>query len=134
MRGLGSIALTLVGLVSAAAPAHGAPATSTATAPIIEGLAPPWAGPAAPLPILIAQAIPPRPSPEATPAAVSASVRPSPAAASERAMRTRGSIAHWWWFWAALGAAAVGVVIAGIALGPRDAYSGNASPGVLTAF
>jgi hypothetical protein len=132
MRALGSIALTLIGLVSAAAPAHSAPATTTA--PIIEGLAPPGAVPATPLPIFIAQAIPPAPPPEAVPAAVSTSARPSPAAASDRAKRTRGSIAHRWWFWAALGAAAVGVVIAGIALGPRDAYSGNASPGVLTAF
>jgi hypothetical protein len=48
--------------------------------------------------------------------------------------RARGSIATRWWFWAALGAAAVGIVVAGIALAPREPYSGNASPGIVTAF
>jgi hypothetical protein len=46
----------------------------------------------------------------------------------------RRSIARRWWFWAALGTAAVGAVVAGLVLGPRQPYSGNASPGILTAF
>ncbi len=40
------------------------------------------------------------------------------------------SIAHRWWFWASLGAAAVAVVIAGFVLKPGQPYSGNATPGV----
>jgi hypothetical protein len=36
------------------------------------------------------------------------------------------SIAHRWWFWASLGAAAVAVVIAGFTLKPGQPYSGNA--------
>jgi hypothetical protein len=39
-------------------------------------------------------------------------------------------LAHRWWFWASLGAAAVAVVIAGFVLKPGQPYSGNASPGV----
>jgi hypothetical protein len=39
-----------------------------------------------------------------------------------------------WWFWASLGAATVGVVLAAIFLGPRDPYNGNASPGTVTIF
>jgi hypothetical protein len=35
-------------------------------------------------------------------------------------------IAHRWWFWASLGAAAVAVVIAGFTLKPGQPYSGNA--------
>jgi hypothetical protein len=41
------------------------------------------------------------------------------------------SLAHRWWFWASLGAAAVAVLIAGFALAPGQPYSGNANPGLV---
>jgi hypothetical protein len=40
-------------------------------------------------------------------------------------------LAKRWWFWAGLGTAAVGVVLAAIFLGPRDPYNGNANPGTV---
>jgi hypothetical protein len=43
-------------------------------------------------------------------------------------------LAKRWWFWAGLGAAAVGVVLGAIFLGPRDPYNGNASPGTVEIF
>jgi hypothetical protein len=43
-------------------------------------------------------------------------------------------LAKRWWFWAGLGTAAVGVVLAAVFLGPKDVYSGNAMPGVMTLF
>ena len=55
-------------------------------------------------------------------------------APTSQAPARRVSIAHKWWFWTALGAAAVSVVLAGIVLAPKEPYSGNASPGVVTAF
>jgi hypothetical protein len=41
-------------------------------------------------------------------------------------------LAKRWWFWAGLGAAAVGVVLAAIFIGPRDPYTGNANPGTVS--
>jgi hypothetical protein len=68
---------------------------------------------------------------EVPPAALVASPSPesvpSPVAA-------RVPIARRWWFWAALGAGAVGVVIGGIALSPRQPYTGNAQPGLMQVF
>jgi hypothetical protein len=58
----------------------------------------------------------------------------APAAASEPAKGKRVPLAKRWWFWASLGAAAVGVVVAALFLGPRDPYVGNASPGSVTVF
>jgi hypothetical protein len=46
----------------------------------------------------------------------------------------RVPLAKRWWFWAGLGAAAVGVVLAAIFLGPRDPYNGNTSPGTVEIF
>jgi hypothetical protein len=43
-------------------------------------------------------------------------------------------LAKRWWFWAGLGAAAVGVVLAAIFVGPRDPYNGNANPGTVEFF
>jgi hypothetical protein len=43
-------------------------------------------------------------------------------------------LAKRWWFWAGLGAAAVGVVLGAIFLGPRDPYNGNANPGTIGVF
>jgi hypothetical protein len=43
-------------------------------------------------------------------------------------------IARRWWFWAGLGAAAVAVVVTAIVISPREAYTGNTSPGVVQAF
>src|SRR4051794_40819344 len=58
----------------------------------------------------------------------------SPSSASEAPVPARVPIARRWWFWAGLGAAAVGVVVAGIALSPRQPYSGNAQPGITSPF
>jgi len=46
----------------------------------------------------------------------------------------RVRLAKRWWFWASLGGAAVGVVLAAIYLGPRSPYSGNANPGTVPIF
>ena len=46
----------------------------------------------------------------------------------------RVPLAKRWWFWAGLGAAAVGIVLGAIFLGPRDPYNGNASPGTVEIF
>jgi hypothetical protein len=46
----------------------------------------------------------------------------------------RVPIAKRWWFWAGLGAAAVGVVALAIALSPREPYEGNTSPGITSPF
>ncbi|HVU50260.1 MAG TPA: hypothetical protein VHL80_06220 [Polyangia bacterium] len=53
---------------------------------------------------------------------------------SAPAKPARVPLAKRWWFWAGLGAATVGVVLAAIFLGPRDAYNGNASPGTVEVF
>lgn len=46
----------------------------------------------------------------------------------------RVPLAKRWWFWAGLGTAAVGVVLAAIFIRPRDPYNGNAMPGIVTLF
>ena len=46
----------------------------------------------------------------------------------------RVPLAKRWWFWASLGTAAVGVVLAAIFLGPRQPYTGNALPGQESVF
>jgi hypothetical protein len=43
-------------------------------------------------------------------------------------------LAKRWWFWAGLGAAAVGIVLGAIYLGPRAPYNGNANPGTIGVF
>ena len=61
--------------------------------------------------------------------------RPSPRFVSTPGAKSqRVPLAHRWWFWAGLGTAAVGVVLAAIFLGPRDPYSGNATPGTVQIF
>jgi hypothetical protein len=72
------------------------------------------------------KAIAPRSSILTAPAAPAA--RPSDV---PRAKATRVPLAKRWWFWAGLGTAAVGVVLAAIFLGPRDPYNGNATPGTV---
>jgi hypothetical protein len=59
---------------------------------------------------------------------------PSPLVAAPAAKPPRVPLARHWWFWAGLGTAAVGVVLAAIYLGPRDPYSGNATPGTVQIF
>jgi hypothetical protein len=41
-------------------------------------------------------------------------------------------LARRWWFWAALGGAAVGLVAGAIAISPREPYVGNANPGLVS--
>ena len=77
-------------------------------------------------PIAAAPSLVPAPRPERAP-------RPS-AGASESTKPARVPLAKRWWFWASLGTAAVGVVLAAIFLGPRDPYNGNANPGPGTVF
>jgi hypothetical protein len=55
---------------------------------------------------------------------------PAPTLISPSLIAPRISLAHRWWFWASLGAAAVAVLIAGFVLKPGQPYSGNATPGV----
>jgi hypothetical protein len=80
-------------------------------------------------------------APEAAPSRLSpptAPADPQPVrplvSAPELAKPARVPLAKRWWFWAGLGAAAVGVVMAAIFLGPRDPYNGNASPGTVNIF
>ena len=41
-------------------------------------------------------------------------------------------LARRWWFWAALGGAAVALVVGAIAISPREPYVGNANPGLVS--
>jgi hypothetical protein len=75
-----------------------------------------------------APALPAAPPPvQEAPAALQA---PAPAAQGP----AKVSIAKRWWFWAGLGAAAVGVIVAAIALTPPEPYQGNANPGITSPF
>ena len=88
--------------------------------------------PAAPITPLVP---PPPAAGAAAPLAPPAAVAPGAVVvAPPRAKPARTPLAKRWWFWAGLGAAAVGVVLAAIFLGPRDPYNGNASPGTVTIF
>jgi hypothetical protein len=60
--------------------------------------------------------------------------RTPPPLVSAPEAKPRVPLARRWWFWAGLGTAAVGVVLAAIFLGPRDPYSGNATPGTVQIF
>jgi hypothetical protein len=53
---------------------------------------------------------------------------------SGSAKPARVPLAKRWWFWAGLGTAAVAVVLAAIFVGPKDPYSGNATPGTAAIF
>jgi hypothetical protein len=77
------------------------------------------------------------PVPSLAPPAVLTPAPPPPrrfVAAPEPDKPARVSLAKRWWFWAGLGAATVGVVLAAFFLGPRDPYNGNASPGTVSTF
>jgi hypothetical protein len=92
-----------------------------------EEAAPPPAEVAAPPPDQAPPVLQAPPPAEAAPPVLQA---PPPAAPQP----ARVPIAKRWWFWAGLGAAAVGVVLAAIALAPPEPYTGNASPGVTSVF
>jgi hypothetical protein len=76
-------------------------------------------------------------APEGGPAGPPPAALNAPAGASQRplvapsAKAARVPLAKRWWFWAGLGAAAVGIVLAAIFVGPRDPYNGNANPGTV---
>jgi hypothetical protein len=55
---------------------------------------------------------------------------PAPPLIAPSLVAPRTSLAHRWWFWASLGAAAVAVLVAGFVLKRGQPYSGNATPGV----
>jgi hypothetical protein len=109
-------------------------------------LAPPRARAETDGPVTPLEPLAPAPAPTRAPAAATAlaaaqsptvaveSARPLAAAAPEPVRARRVPLAKRWWFWASLGAAAVGVVLAALYLGPRDPYNGNALPGTVTVF
>jgi hypothetical protein len=75
------------------------------------------------------------PLPGASLPAVAAPEPESPAPLVDApAKAARVPLAKRWWFWAGLGTAAVGVVLAAIFIRPRDPYNGNAMPGTVTLF
>jgi hypothetical protein len=95
------------------------------------------AAPVAPIPSEAQHegAAPPVPMLLPLPAASTAAVAPARQAADTAPRKpARVPLAKRWWFWAGLGAAAVGVVLGAIFLGPRDPYNGNASPGTVEIF
>ena len=109
-------AVAVLALVALAAPTHAQDAE--AAAPV--GPIPPADGTVAP------DGTPaPAPPPAASPSVPSS--RPLVAAP----VKAHVPLAKRWWFWAGLGTAAVGVVLAAIFLGPRDPYNGNANPGTV---
>jgi hypothetical protein len=130
-----STPLTLVAALALVAFAAPARAQSLAGAPVAPA-------PAAPVLAAPATASPPTdfadaPSPVAAKPSLAAPLveeqRPlvaAPAAATPK----RVPLAKRWWFWAGLGTAAVGIVLAAIFLGPKDPYSGNAQPGIVPLF
>ena len=106
-------------------------------------------GGAAPAPAEIASAqvapaeAPPAPAPhiegigyaaEAPPSLASPLVAPAPLVAAPVPKAKPVPLARRWWFWASLGTAAVGVVLAALFIGPKEPYSGNAMPGVVQVF
>lgn len=89
---------------------------------------------AAPAAVSPAAAAPPTISPVAGAQGVGWITAPAPTLVTPPAVTPRAarvSLAHRWWFWASLGAAAVAVLIAGFALAPGQPYSGNANPGLV---
>jgi hypothetical protein len=98
----------------------------------------PVAAPADPAPV-IASALPHVPPLPAVPPPALAAPDPelpeSPAPlVGAQTKPARVPLAKRWWFWAGLGTAAVGVVLAAIFVRPRDPYTGNAMPGNVTLF
>jgi hypothetical protein len=93
---------------------------------------------AAPLPAPIdAPPLAPTLTPDAPPPGVPNAAAPAlvtVAAPAPAAVPVRVPIARRWWFWTALGGAALGVIVAGILLSPPQAYQGNAQPGLVTLF
>lgn len=81
-----------------------------------------------------AEPAPPAPPVETFAPAPAAELVAPPAAPAPASQPARVPLARRWWFWAGLGAAAVGVVIAGIMLSPPQAYAGNAEPGITSPF
>jgi hypothetical protein len=61
-------------------------------------------------------------------------VAPAPLVAAPVPKAKRVPLARRWWFWASLGTAAVGVVLAALFIGPREPYSGSAMPGIVQIF
>jgi hypothetical protein len=61
-------------------------------------------------------------------------VAPAPLVAAPLPKAKRVPLARRWWFWASLGTAALGVVLAALFIGPKEPYSGNAMPGVVQIF
>ena len=58
----------------------------------------------------------------------------APDAMAKKASNAPVPLARRWWFWAGLGAAAVAAVVTAIAISPREAYTGNTSPGLVQVF
>jgi hypothetical protein len=73
-------------------------------------------------------------SAEAPPSLAAPLVAPAPLVAAPVPKAKRVPLARRWWFWASLGTAAVGVVLAALFIGPKEPYSGNATPGVVQVF
>jgi hypothetical protein len=69
--------------------------------------------------------------PVAPPPALATPVLVAPPSTAAASSKVHVPLARRWWFWAGLGVAAAGIVVAGLALGPRSPYSGNAMPGVV---
>jgi hypothetical protein len=109
-------AIAALALAAAAAPAHAQSVAGTPPELVV------------PLPTAA-----PAPPPGAVVAALGAPRAPASAllAPTAPAKPARVKLAKHWWFWASLGAAAVGVVLAAVFLGPRDPYNGNANPGTV---
>jgi hypothetical protein len=96
------------------APAQAAPSEPSAPAPHIEGIG-------------YANEAPPSLAPPLL-------VRPAPLVSAPVPKAKRVPLARRWWFWASLGTAAVGVVLAALFIGPKEPYSGNAMPGIVQIF
>jgi hypothetical protein len=128
LTGIAALALCFL-----AAPARAQQPAPTPVAPAAEAppsdtafpLAAPAAAPPADAAPLSVQAAPSQPT---------ASFIPSPESPGAQKTTQGASLARRWWFWAGLGAAAVGLVFAAIALSPRDPYTGNATPGITSPF
>jgi hypothetical protein len=113
---------------------------SAAPAPAAQAAPPAAATPVQTPPAPPAAVVPAPPAPPAAvvpaPPALDAP-RPSPGSPSVAVVppampQGRVPLARRWWFWAALGGAAVGLVVGAIAISPKDPYVGNASPGLVS--
>jgi len=125
-----SLLVAVAVLVAAAAPARAQSAAGADVAPAPESAQPQRA------------ASPPSPAPDVVGVPrlrVDAPSLAAPLVAARAPQLTapepaRIPLARRWWFWASLGTAAVGVVLAALFIGPKEPYAGNAMPGVVQTF